>query len=208
MKVAVLGGTGSFGVALAKRLVEVGEEVVIGSRDAERARAAAAGLGGGAAGAANEDAVRDVDLAVLAVKADGALDTARAVADALGETPLLSVASVIEFRKGVGCFPDPEPRSLAERVQDVVRAPVAAGLHSIAAASLDEEPPDEDALVCGDDARAKGLALELAGKVVAGRALDAGPLASARALEGLTAVIVNLNRRYKAHAGIRVTGIG
>jgi hypothetical protein len=208
VKVAVLGGTGSFGVALAKRLVEVGEEVVIGSRDAERARAAAAGLGGGAAGAANEDAVRDVDLAVLAVKADGALDTARAVADALGETPLLSVASVIEFRKGVGCFPDPEPRSLAERVQDVVRAPVAAGLHSIAAASLDEEPPDEDALVCGDDARAKGLALELAGKVVAGRALDAGPLASARALEGLTAVIVNLNRRYKAHAGIRVTGIG
>jgi 8-hydroxy-5-deazaflavin:NADPH oxidoreductase len=207
LRVAILGGTGSFGRALAKRLAEVGEEIVIGSRDAERAQAAAAELGGGTAGAANEDAVRDVDLAVLAVKADGALETARAVAEALGETPLLSVASLIEFRKGVGAFPDPEPRSLAERVQDAVRAPVAAGLHSIAAASLDEDPPDEDALVCGDDARAKGLALELAGKVVAGRALDAGPLASARALEGLTAVIVNLNRRYKAHAGIRVTGV-
>jgi len=207
VRVAVLGGTGSFGGALAQRLAAAGEQVVIGSRDAERARAAAAEIGAGAEGASNEDAVRDVDLAVLAVKADGALDTAKAIADALGETPLLSVASLIEFRKGVGMLPDPEARSLAERIQDAVAAPVAAGLHSIAAASLGGDPPDEDALVCADDTRAKVLALELAAKVVAGRALDAGPLASARALEGLTAVIVNLNRRYKAHAGIRVTGI-
>lgn len=207
MKVAILGGTGSFGGALAKRLAVVGEEVVIGSRDAERARASASELGGSATGAANEDAVQGVDLAVLAVKAEGALDTARGIADALGDTPLLSVASLIEFRRGVGMLPDAESRSLAERVQDIVGAPVAAGLHSIAAASLDDEPPDEDAFVCGDDERAKELALALAAKVVAGRALDAGPLASARALEGLTAVIVNLNRRYKAHAGIRVTGI-
>src|SRR5262249_15509271 len=77
----------------------------------------------------------------------------------------------------------------------------------IAAANLDEAPPEEDALICGDDAEAKRLALELAAKVVAGHALDAGPLASARTLEGLTAVIVNLNPRYRAHAGIAVTGI-
>ena len=86
--------------------------------------------------------------------------------------------------------------------------PVVAGLHSLAAATLgDETPPDEDAFVCGDDADAKRLALELADGLVAGRALDAGPLASARALEGLTAVIVNLNKRYRGHAGIRVTGL-
>jgi predicted dinucleotide-binding enzyme len=151
--------------------------------------------------------VRGADLVVLAVKADAALATAQAVAAALGTTPLFSVASAIEFKKGVGCFPDPEARSLAERIQDVVGAPVTAGLHSIAAANLDAAPPEEDALVCGDDDGAKLLALEFAGKVVAGRALDAGPLASARALEGLTAVIVNLNRRYKAHAGIRVSGV-
>jgi 8-hydroxy-5-deazaflavin:NADPH oxidoreductase len=96
---------------------------------------------------------------------------------------------------------------VAERVADVVSGPVAAGLHTLAAANLAEEPPEEDALICGDE-RAKELALELAARVVSGRALDAGPLASARALEGLTAVIVNLNRRYKAHAGIRVTGVG
>ena len=205
MKVAILGGTGSFGRALATRLVALGEDVVIGSRDAARAQESAAELG--ATGASNEDAVRGADIAILATKADGALDTARAVADALGTTPLFSVASDIRFVKGVGMLPDPDALSLAERVQAVVQAPVVAGLHSIAAANLEEAPPEEDALVCGDDADAKELALELAGKLCAGRALDAGPLASARALEGLTAVIVNLNRRYKAHAGVRISGV-
>jgi len=209
VRIAILGGTGSFGRALAARLVALGEDdVVIGSRDAERASETARELGGTRVeGATNDDAVRGADLVVLAVKADAALATAQAVAAALGTTPLFSVASAIEFKKGVGCFPDPEARSLAERIQDVVGAPVTAGLHSIAAANLDAAPPEEDALVCGDDDGAKLLALEFAGKVVAGRALDAGPLASARALEGLTAVIVNLNRRYKAHAGIRVSGV-
>jgi len=77
----------------------------------------------------------------------------------------------------------------------------------VAAGKLAQSVPDEDAFICGDDADAKALALELAAKLVAGRALDAGPLATARALEGLTAVIINLNRRYKAHSGVRVTGV-
>jgi predicted dinucleotide-binding enzyme len=89
----------------------------------------------------------------------------------------------------------------------VVRGPVVAGLHSLAAGKLAQGRPDEDAFVCGDDAGAKELALELAAKVVAGRALDAGPLSRARALEGMTAVIISLNKRYKGHAGIRITGL-
>jgi NADPH-dependent F420 reductase len=205
MKVAVIGGTGSFGRALAVRLREAGVDVVIGSRDAGRAAESAAELG--VHGDTNVAAVAGADLAVLAVKADAALDTAAELAGALGSTPLLSVASVLRFSKD-GVRPDPDARSLAERVQDLVPGPVVAGLHSLAAASLGgEAPPDEDALVCGDDADAKALALELAAKLVSGRAVDAGPLASARALEGLTAVIVNVNRRYKAHAGVRVTGL-
>ncbi len=160
----------------------------------------------GFSGATNEDAVAGAALAVLAVKADAALETARSVAEALGTTPLLSVASDLKFSRD-GVRPDPDARSLAERIQDVVAGPVTAGLHSIAAANLDAAAPNEDALVCGDDEAAKELALALAAKVVAGRALDAGPLASARTLEGLTAVIVNLNRRYRAHAGIVVTGV-
>lgn len=207
VRIAILGGTGSFGRALAVRLVELGEdEIVIGSRDAERGRAAAAELGPGVEGGQNAEAVRGADLAVLAVKAEAALETAVEVAPALGATPLLSVASHLTFGRD-GVRPDPDPRSLAERIQDVVTGPVVAGLHSIAAANLDAARPNEDAFVCGDDAGAKALALAFAGRLVAGRALDAGPLASARTLEGLTAVIVNLNRRYKAHAGLTVTGV-
>src|SRR5213076_513466 len=85
VKVAILGGTGSFGRALAARLAAIGEdEIVIGSRDRERAQQAAAELG--VSGDTNEEAARGADLVVLAVKADGALDTARAVAQALGTT--------------------------------------------------------------------------------------------------------------------------
>ena len=205
MKVALLGGTGSFGRALATRLHEAGVEVVIGSRDAERAREAARGLG--VEGAENADALAGADLAVLAVKADAALETAETLAAAIGATPVLSVGSELGFTKQ-GVLPSPEARSLAERVADVLEAPVVAGLHSLAAATLGgDEPPQEDALVCGDDPEAKRLALDLASRLVTGRALDAGPLASARALEGMTAVIVNLNKRYKGHAGLTVTGL-
>jgi len=84
---------------------------------------------------------------------------------------------------------------------------VAAGLHSLAAGKLTREKPNEDALVCGSDEEAKQLALELAQLVVAGRAIDAGRLSVAPALEGMTAVILNVNRKYKTHAGIRLTGI-
>jgi NADPH-dependent F420 reductase len=206
MKVALIGGTGAFGKALGKRLVESGVEVIVGSRDAARAQEVSEELGA-AGGLTNEDAVREADLAVLAVKSDAALETARGLSAALGDTPLLSVAAELSFGPG-GVKPTPEALSLAERVQQVVEAPVAAGLHSLAAANLGgDEQPEEDALVCGDDERAKALALELAAAVVSGRAVDAGPLASARALEGLTAVIVNVNKRYKAHAGIRVSGL-
>ena len=205
MKVAVVGGTGDFGLALAHLLAEAGDHVVVGSRDAERARAKAAEAGA-ASGAANADAVRGVDLVVLATKADAALPTAAGLADAIGATPVLSVASELRFEKA-GVYPTADPRSIAERTQELLRAPVAAGLHSLAAASLAGGRAEGDAFVCGDDAVAKELALALAGKVVAGRALDAGPLASARALEGMTAVIVNLNRRYRGHAGVRIVGL-
>lgn len=205
MKVAIVGGTGDFGLALAARLVEAGDEVVIGSRDAARAREKASEVSA-AAGAMNEDAVAGVDLVVLATNADGTLATAVALADALGETPTLCVASELNFAAR-RVLPGDDSLSLAERMQELVRAPVAAGLHSLAAGKLRHGLADEDAFVCGDGEEAKELALELAGKVVAGRALDAGPLASARALEGMTAVIVNLNKRYKGHAGVRITGL-
>ncbi len=205
MRVAIVGGTGPFGKALAMRLAASEHDVVIGSRDAHRAAAAAAEVG--AEGATNEDAVRSADLVVLATKSEAALDTARELSGAIGARPVLSVASELRFTPG-GVFPCTDAASLAERIQAELAGPVLAGLHSLAASTLGaDEAPDEDAFLCGDDEDAKAQALKLAEELVSGRALDAGPLASARALEGLTAVIVNLNKRYRGHAGIRVTGL-
>ena len=206
MRVAIVGGTGPFGRALATRLHKAGLEVVVGSRDATRAAETALELD--CLGAANGDACADADFVILAVTAEAALDTARELRESIGSTPVLSVASELRFTKA-GVFPSSETRSLAERIQAELDGPVLAGLHSLAAVSLGgDDPPDEDAFVCGDDPDAKAVALELAEHLTSGRALDAGPLASARALEGLTAVIINMNKQYRAHAGIRVTGLG
>ena len=203
MKVAILGGTGPFGRGLAARLADEGADVAIGSRDAGRAREAASEIG--CRGDRNEAVVTGADVVVLSVAAEGAVETARVVRNGL-RSPLLSVSSEIEFAARAA-RPSFNATSLAERIADVVEVPVAAGLHSLAAGKLARAKPDEDALVCGDDDDAKRLCLELAQLVVAGRALDAGPLPVARALEGMTAAIVNVNRRYKAHAGLRITGL-
>ena len=203
MKVVIVGGTGAFGRALAQRLHEIGsDEVVIGSRDPERAQATADELG--VSGGRNEDVVRDADLVVLAVKSNATLQTAAELADAIGKTPVLSVASDLRFTKE-GVLPGKHQGSLAEEVARVVRAPVASGMQSFAAANVISGDPG-DALICGDDADAKELALELARRLSA-RAIDVGPLANSRALEGMTAVILNVNKHYHAHAGVRLTGI-
>jgi 8-hydroxy-5-deazaflavin:NADPH oxidoreductase len=203
MKVAIVGGTGAFGRALAKRLAEKGQDdVVVGSRDAERAQATAQELG--VAGGRNQDVVRDVDLIVLAVKSNATLQTATDLLEAIGKTPVLCVASDLRFTDA-GVLPGRHQGSLAEEVGRIIRGPVASGFQSFAAANVLEGDPG-DALICGEESDAKTLALELAEHLGA-RAIDAGPLANSRALEGMTSVILNVNRRYKAHAGIKLTGL-
>jgi NADPH-dependent F420 reductase len=205
VKVALIGGTGVFGRALGQRMQALGIEVLIGSRDPERARELA--LVYGVSGGANEEVARVADLVILSVPGRAAVDTARGLADAIGSTPVVSVASDLRFTEA-GVLPGRLGRSLAEEVAEVLAAPVAAGFQSLAAAHLAApEPPDEDVLVCGDEFAAKDVALEIGARLVRGRAIDAGPLANARALEAMTAVILNVNRRYGARAGIRLTGI-
>ena len=203
MKVAIVGGTGAFGRALARRLAEIGrDDIVVGSRDPERAQTTAEELG--VSGGRNQDVVGNADLVVLAVKSDATLETAMELADAIGKTPVLCVASDLRFTDE-GVLPGRHQGSLAEEVARIVRGPVASGFQSFAAANVVSGDPG-DALICGADSDAKTLALELAEHLGA-RGIDAGPLANSRALEGMTSVILNVNKRYKAHAGIRLTGL-
>ena len=205
MKVAIIGGTGTFGRALARRLKLHGEEVYIGSRDAQRGKERALELG--VEGGSNEEVVQGADLVVLATKSNAALETGASLAVAIGETPVLCVASDLRFTD-IGIVPGLEEGSLAETLAGLLRAPVASGLQTVSAIDLaGDEAPDQDALICGDDPRAKKLALELAGRLVGGRAVDVGPLANSRALEGMTAVILNVNKQLGVHAGLRLTGL-
>ena len=205
MKIAIVGGTGAFGRALAKKLRGLGEEVYVGSRDAQRGKERAIELG--VEGGSNEEVVRNADLVVLATKSNAALDTARELADAIGDAPVLCVASDLVF-SDAGVLPGRDERSLAEELAEIVRGPVVSGLQSLSAGHLAaRELPDQDALVCGDDGSAKELVLELADRLVAGRALDVGPLANSRALEAMTAAILNVNREFGVNAGLRLTGL-
>ena len=203
MKVAIVGGTGAFGRALAKRLHDIGEdEVLVGSRDEARGKATAEELG--VQGGKNADIVKEADLVVLAVKSNATLTTAADLAQAIGDRPVLCVASDLRFNDE-GVLPGRHQGSLAEEVARIVRGPVASGMQSFAAVNLADGDPG-DALICGHNDRAKELALQLAERV-ADRAVDVGPLENSRALEGMTAVILNVNKRYRAHAGIRLTGL-
>jgi NADPH-dependent F420 reductase len=205
VKVAIVGGTGAFGRALARRLRLLGEDIRVGSRDAQRGKERALELG--VEGGSNEEVVKGVDLVVVATKSNAALETGASLRDAIGETPVLCVASELRFTDD-GIIPGLEEGSLAETLAELLRAPVASGLQTVSAIDLSSpEPPDQDALVCGNDPRAKQLALDLAAPLVAGRAIDVGPLANSRVLEGMTAVILNVNKEFGVHAGLRLTGL-
>lgn len=205
MRIAVVGGTGSFGRALAARLHELGHEVSVGSRDESRARELAGALG--VQGGANADVVAGAEYVVLSTASSAVIDTARELAGPIGTTPVLCVASDLRFTKE-GVVPGRTEGSVAEDVAAILAAPVASGYQSLSAAHLAHpERLDQDVLVCGDEPAAKDPALALGADLVKGRAIDAGPLANSRALEGMTAVILHVNRRYRAVAGLRITGL-
>ena len=204
MRIAIVGGTGTFGRALAQRWLREDHEIVIGSRDRERAERQAAVIG--AAGGTNAEAVQGADLVVLAVQSGAAVETARQLEREIGSTPVLCVASdLLVTRDGV--YPGRNEGSIAEDIAAIVDGPVVSGFQALPAAQLAlPKLLDEDVLVCGDHAETKALVLELGQALVSGRGVDAGPLANARALEGMTAVIVHVNRTYKIVAGLRLTG--
>ncbi len=215
MRVGILGGTGPLGRGLALRLAASGTEVVIGSRQAERARAVAGELCGtlgrelAIAGEAN-DVACGTELVVLAAPWDAAVPTALSLAEVLTGKVVVSVANAL-VRQGREMHALVPPRgSVAAGVQAALpgSAVAAAGHHLPADTLADlEAPVDADVLVCADAEEAKKATMDLFGRVSGLRALDAGSLASAAAVEAFTAVLVTLNMRYKAHSTLRLAGL-
>lgn len=195
--IGLVGGSGDFGQGLAERLRRAGEEVVIGSRTPRDDFVS------------NEDAALGSALVFLCVPPEGVEPTARALAAALAGRIVVSAASPVVFRDGRPAANVGEV-SLAELAQRAApEARVVSAFQTVSAKALAraDSPLDEDVLLCGDDAEAKGVVAELAERLVEGRAVDCGRLEVARWVEPLTTVLLNVNRRYKANSGIRVTGL-
>jgi NADPH-dependent F420 reductase len=214
MDIAILGGTGKEGAGLAVRWALAGHAVVIGSRDAERARARAAELAaqaGGAAvtGASNAEAAARAGVVVLALPAAGLAATLPEVREACRGKIVVSTVVPLTFG-GPRLFTPPPAGSAAEEAQALLpEARVVAAFHHIAAHELSatEHPIECDLLLCGGDAAARETVTAL-GASMGLRAVDVGPLTNAGPLEGITAVLATVNRRYKLkNSGIKITGL-
>lgn len=197
MRIGILGGSGDFGQGLALRLRALGDDVAVGSRTPRDGMVA------------NAEAAAGAELVFLSVPPEGVEATARDLAAELAGKVVVSVASPIVFREGKAGA-DPGELALAElAARAAPGARVVAGFHTVSAKALAraDEPLDEDVLLAGDDAEAKKVVADLAERLVDGRAVDAGRLEVARWLETLTAVLLNVNRRYRANTGVRITGL-
>jgi NADPH-dependent F420 reductase len=209
--VGVLGGTGDQGRGLAYRLAAAGNPVIIGSRSAERAQATAAELGAGVRGMANADAARESDVVIVAVPWEGHRELLVSLAGPLAGKVVIDCVNPLGFDKR-GCYPLPvQAGSAAEQAAEVLpdSRVVGAFHHVSAVVLLDPEVTtvDLDVMVLGEDREATDLVQALAGRIPGIRGVYAGRLRNCGQVEALTANFVSINRRYKAHAGLRVTDI-
>lgn len=209
--VGILGGTGPAGRGLGARLATAGIPVVIGSRDEGRAKEVAGQLAvaGPVSGAANADAAA-APVVVIATPWEGAVQTAAGLADVLAGKLVVSMVNALarigsEFQALV-----PVRGSMAATLQGVlVRSRVTAAFHHLPAGDLGDltRQLDADVLVCADERAAGEETVALVDAIVGLRGVLCGSLASANAVEALTAVLLNVNRQYKTHAAIRLTGL-
>jgi 8-hydroxy-5-deazaflavin:NADPH oxidoreductase len=211
--IGVLGGTGDQGRGLARRLAMAGQRVIIGSRDAARAAAAAATLGEPplVTGLTNEEAAAAADVVIVAVPWDGHKELLASLAARLASKIVIDCVNPLGFDKH-GAYPLPVPEgSAAEQAAAVLPdSTVVGAFHHVSAVLLldpDVTELDQDILVLGDDRAATDLVQALAGLLPGTRGVYAGRLRNCHQVEALTANLVSVNRRYKGHAGLRVTDI-
>ena len=213
LAVGILGGTGDQGRGLARRLAMAGNRVIIGSRDAGRAAAAAASVGSPpqVTGAANEQAARAADLVIAAVPWEGHADLLARLAGALEGKIVVDCVNPIAFdARGAYAIPVPEGSAAQQAAAELTGSTVVGAFHHVSAVLLlDPEVAelDLDVLVLGDDRHATDLVQALAERIPGVRGVYAGRLRNCGQVEALTANLVSVNRRYKAHAGLRVTDV-
>jgi 8-hydroxy-5-deazaflavin:NADPH oxidoreductase len=211
--IGVLGGTGDQGRGLARRLSIAGHRVLIGSRDAGRASAAAAELGGGPrlGGGVNHDVAAEANIVIAAIPWEGHRDLLATLAEPLAGKIVIDCVNPIGF-DAHGAFPLSVPEgSAAQQAAAVLPDSTVVGAFHHVSATLLLDPGvdrmDLDVLVLGDQRAATDLVIALAGEIPGVRGVYGGRLRNCGQVEALTANLVSINRRYKAHAGIRVTDV-
>jgi hypothetical protein len=216
MRIGILGGTGPAGRSLAARLASIGYAVVVGSRSKYRAMEARDGLVekwpelGELLAFGDNHAAAECDMVVIATPWDSAATTAQEHKDDLNGKVVVSMANAL-VRVGHEFQPLVPPRgSVAAHVQAAVPScRVVAAFHHLPATELGNlgEPIDSDVLICGDDPEAVSVVSRIVAKIPGCRPLDAGELSNATAIEAFTAVLLQLNVRYKTRVAPKLTGI-
>ncbi len=209
--IAILGGTGEQGRGLARRFALAGHQVIIGSRSHDRAHAVAREIGPNARGLANRDAAREAGLVIAAVPWEGHAELLSGLAAELAGKILVDCVNPLGFDQR-GAYPlRVAEGSAAEQAAELLPGSrVVAAFHHVSAVLLldpEVESIDMDVLVLGDDRAATDLVQVLAARIPGVRGVYAGRLRNCGQVEALTANLVAINRRYKAHAGLRITDI-
>jgi 8-hydroxy-5-deazaflavin:NADPH oxidoreductase len=212
LAVAVLGGTGDEGRGLARRLSMAGHRVIIGSRDAGRAASAAAALGGDLlSGGVNHEAAAEADVVIAAVPWEGHRDLLAALAEPLAGKIVIDCVNPMGFDShGPYSLRVPEGSAAEQAAAALPDSTVVGAFHHVPAGLLLDpaaETVDMDVLVLGDVRAATDLVIAMADEIPGMRGVYGGRLRNCGQVEALTANLVSINRRYSAHAGIRITGL-
>ena len=209
--IGVLGGTGEQGRGLALRLAASGLDVVIGSRDASRADAIAQDMGRGIRGASNADCAGAADVVIVAVPWDGHGELLESLKSHLDGKIVVDCVNPLGFDKqGAFALAVPEGSAAQQAAGILDSSRVVGAFHHISAVLLLDESVasiDTDVLVVGDDREATDVVRGLASRIDGMRGIYAGRLRNAGQVEAMTANLISINRRYKSHAGLRVTDI-
>ena len=209
--IGIIGGTGPQGRGLALRWAVAGCDVVLGSRSAERAESSAAQLGHGVRGAANADCAAQAEVVVITVPWDGHAATLTELAPVLKGKLVVDSVNPLGFdKRGPYALEVAEGSAAQQAAALLPESTVTAAFHHVSAVSLLELSIDDlalDVLVLGEDREAIGRVIELVDLLPGMRGIYGGRLRNAHQVEALTANLIAINRRYKTHAGIRVTDV-